>query len=80
MEHVKDLEKLIKRVETTVTPDLIKEHIEASREALKKILRFYPEVQKETISAIEMAQSVIKYDCTRSDYIQVVRNILSVIK
>ena len=75
----RDLEKILKRMETTVTPDFIKKDIEDSREQLKKILRRYPEVHRECTDAIEMAGKVITYDCTRSDYIRKVREILSVI-
>ena len=80
LEYPKKLEELIDQVEHTYTPDYIRVYIEESREHMKEILRRYPEVQKETIEAIEMANSVVKFDCTRTDYIQKVREILEVIK
>jgi len=75
----KDLEKILKKMESTVTPEFIKKDVEDSREQLKQILRRYPEVHVECTDAIEMAGKVITYDCTRSDYIQKVREILNVI-
>ena len=80
LKYVQELENQLKKVETTSTPDFIKESIEKSRESLKEILRRYPEVRESCVCAIDMATKTIKYDCTRSEYIQKVREILDVIK
>ena len=79
LEYGKDLKKVVDQMETSVTPDFIRKDVEDSREQLKQILRRYPEVHTKCTEAIVLAGKVLKYDCTRSDYIQKVREILSVI-